>query len=683
MSAIPSNAGRVPNILATQIAMENLTRNNVDLLRLGAQMSSGRRVDRASDDPVASSLISVLDGRINRADQRLRNFSHASSSLASLDQLLGDAHEMALEARTLGQSQIGVNSDADTRRAQAVVVQSLITELQSVANRAYDGLHLLGGSRTGRAPIESFFDGYRYAGVGDGLRTDLGPGLDIPITIGADEALGALSARVEGDVDLNPRLTRSTKLEDVRGANDLGVDLGEIEITIDNGVPVTVTVDLSNAANVGNVLDAIESAIRQTDPAALAGVFPGGLDIVPAGDRFEVNAAAGYTITFADPGDTTTASDLGLTGFSYDTANPDNPAVDLDPALTRHVAFGDLVPGGAAFPNGTIVFSNSGRTGSVTVTAGMTIAEFQRGVEALNLGIRVEIDEDGRSLNVFNEVSGWEMSVEEDGGGTLTATAMGIRTFKDSTPLSVFNGGRGVQIADGVLDPTTGLADPDRNVDFRVTLTDGRTFDVDLRPQDIADVGTVLARINAQAAAAVPPIAVPADFEAVLADGGNGIVFTDNAGGGGTVGVASLNGFAAEDLGLLDGSFTPGAPAILAGSDRATVRVDSLLTTLMDLRTALEANDERGIRFATERLESDTDRLATTRAVVGGRAGRLGDAQRREEDSTLLDETIRSGLQDLDYVEATSRFSLLQLVQQAGYTATAQAQSLTLLNFLR
>jgi flagellar hook-associated protein 3 FlgL len=406
------------------------------------------------------------------------------------------------------------------------------------------------------------------------------------------------------------------------------------------------------------------------------------VNISTSGDRFEVNASVGYSVTFADVGAGTTVQDLGLESFIYSSTAIENSSVDLDPMLTEQVTIGDLSPTAGLVP-GTIQFTNGGRSASLTVTPGMTISEFQKEVAGLGLGLRVEIDESGDKLNVINEVSGWRMSITEGGTGTGTAESLGLRTMQQSTSLSVFNDGRGVEIADGEINPVTGLPDATRNKDFKVTLRDGRSFDVDLIPADIQDVSTILAAINAAAAAAVPPIAVPGEFEARLVEGSNGITLLDSTGGGGALQVSALAGHAAEDLGLLDGTVVAGSPTVLQGSDRATVRVNSAFTALKDLADAMRSNDETGIAIATEELEAHLDRLAVARATVGGRAQRVVDATAREEDTRLMNETVRSSLEDLDYLEASSRYSLLQLAQQAGYTATAQTLSLTLLNFLR
>ena len=680
MSSIPSNPVRIPNLLSSQSAQRAIARTGGELFEVQNQFYTGRRITRPSDDPIASSLVSVLRDRLAGSEQRERNLSHASSSLASLDQALGEAGDLALQAKSVASSQIGVGSDAETRAAEANVIQSIFDSLFDLSNREFADLALFGGERTGAPPFQEFFGGVRYTGAGDGLRTDLDSRLDTPITIAGDEAFGALSARVKGDVDLAPDPTRATAIAELDGARGEGVALGSVEVTITNGPPQTITVDLTGASDVGDVLDAIESAVRAADPAALAGAFPSA-SVNAGADALSLPVAAGVTIGIADVGAGTTAQDLGLSGHTFTNAAPFNPAGGLQARVTEQTALGDLDPAAALTLPGGFTITNGGRTGSVSVTAADSVGDLARQIESLNLGVRLEVNDAGDGLNLVNEVSGFDLSVSEDGGGSLLASGLGLRTLSADTATSVFNDGRGVEIADGEINAVTGLPDPNRNVDFRVNLQDGTGFDVDLVPSDLADVQGVLDAINAAAAGA--GLAVPADFEAALADGPNGITLIDNtAPGAQDTSVETLNGHAAEDLGLLDASFTAGAPATLAGSDRATVRVDSVFSDLIDLRDALEANDERGIVLAASRLESDEDRLIAARAVVGGRAARVEDATRRAEDEALLDETIRSGLEDLDFTEAANRLSLLQLSQNASYAATATAQSLSLLNFL-
>lgn len=678
MSTIPSGSVRIPNLQAFQNSQRALVRSNSALFEVQNQIYTNRRIVRPSDDPISSSLASVLRDQLQASDQRVRNLSHASSILASLDQALGEATDLTLQAGSIAASQIGVGSDAETRAAEAHVIDSLADALFAAGNREFADLSFFAGERTGVTPFEDFFGGIRYVGSGDGLRTDLGSRLDTPITIGGEEAFGALSARVKGDVDLAPDPTRATRIVDLDGARGEGVTLGSIEVTIVNGPSVTITVDLTGAESVGDALDVIEAAVNAASPGALAGPFPtSGLNTTDDALAFSVAGAA--TLAFSDLAGSTTASDLGLTGHTYTNGAPNNVSGDVRARLSEHTALSDLDPAAGLTLPGGFTISNGGRVGSVSVTATDTLGDLARQIDALNLGVRLEINDAGDGINLINEVSGFELSVSEDGGGSLLATGLGLRTFTSTTLVSDLNHGRGVEIADGAINPITGLPDATRNTDFRVHLQDGTSFDVDLTPADLTDVQGVLTAINTAAAGA----GFGGVFTATLADGANGIRFEDTSGPvTQDTRVESLYGYAAEDLGLLDTTYTAGAPAVLAGSDRATVRVESVFSDVIDLRDALTGNDERGIVLAASRLEADEDRLIAARAVVGGRAQRVDDATARTEEQALLNETIRSGLEDLDITEAATRFSFLQLAQNAAYAVTAQTQGLSLLSFL-
>lgn len=668
---IPAIYGRVPSLLASQSALRSLNHTNLDLLRTSEQLATGLRVGKGSDDPVAASLIGSLDAEIELSEQRDRNLSHGSAVLGSIDASLSELSNLVLEARSVASSQVGIGSDAGTRASQAEVIGQSLTQLFATMNRDYAGIHYFAGGSTGTNAIESAFGGYRYLGDRGGLRTDIGPDLDFPITVAADLAVGALSARVAGDVNLDPILTPNTLVRDLRGPLE-GKQLGTLEITV-NGT-TTLQVDLANAETVGDIADLIESTIRDQAPGVLSGAYPGGVAL--AGDRLQILVAGANTVAFADgpTGDTATA--LGLSGTVFDLATSTTLGVagDLDPRVTERTLFSSIAPGAAAV--GDITFSNGSRLGTVTTHAGMTVGEFAEAVKRLDLGIRVEVADNGDSVNIVNETAGLRMSVT-DRTGSAVASALGVRTFMSTTPTSALNDGRGVEIADGELDEN-GLPDASRNVDFEVTLSNGSTFTVDLTPADLATVQSVVDKINAEWAAS----AVGGGFVASINPDTNGILFEDAAGGA-AISVRSLNAYAAQDLGLLDGATSAIAGgAQLAGSDRSTVRVNSLFSSLSELQVALETNDERGITFAGERLEADVERIAEARALVGTRARRVEQARDQLGASQVLDRKIKSELQDLDFVEASSRFSLLQTQLQAALQVTAQMRSLSLLNFL-
>lgn len=665
MNSIPTNLARVPNLLSSQMMLSTLTGTSQRLLNTQIQLATGHLINRPSDNAIGASTVSVLDDILERREQRLRNLTHAESVLNTTDAALSDASEILLEAKGIGLSQIGVGSDAQTRANQAQVINSMLDEMVRIGNRQYQDIYLFGGSRTAVEPFGDLLAGIRYVGAGDGLVTDIGLPRSIPITTAGDAAFGSLSARVRGNRDLDPTLSATTRLADMNGALGRGISLGTVNVDVGG---TDIQVDLSAAHTIGDVAQLLQDAIQTVDAGTTVGI-----DGV-SGNRL---AIAGNTavITISDLSVTTgPAADLGIaTTFAI----AGGTGSDLDPKITMLTSVSSL--NGVSVPLGTIRLQNAGQTRDLDLSGAQTVQDIANLVHGLNLGIRVEIDADGKRMNFINELSGAParaMSVGEFGGGT-TATELGVRSLTTDTLLSDFNGSAGVQIRTGSVDALTGLPDPAADVDFSITLKDGRSFDVDL--ENVQTVQDVLDQINAAAAGAG---VTPAEFEATLAASGNGLLLTDNTAGTTTTITPKNGSYAATDLGLMTagGTFTG---ATFAGGDRATVAVESVFSHLAALRDALLANDERGISLATANLEGDIERVASTRAGVGVRAQRVADAATREEDLKLQDTALKSQVQDLDYTEAAVRFTALQQQLQAALTTAARTNSLSLLDYLR
>ena len=660
MGPNPANLARVPNLLASQIALGGIQRSNRGLLAVQVQLASGMQFTRPSDNAIGASSVTVLDDLIERRSQRGVNLAQADAVLNSLDASLGDVTDILQEARGIGLSQIGIGSDAATRRNQSAVIDSLIQSLSQIANREQRGIHYFGGDSHGAEPFGSLLNGLQYRAEGLGMRADLGLASDVRLTISGEQAFGALSARVRGDRDLDPSMTATTRLSDLRGATGVGIRVGSIEVEV-NGTPVLV--NLGDADSVEDVRAAIQTAMQTIDPLATATIDPA------TGDRFAITPSAGNTVIIRDSNQASAAGDLGLVGTYVGGAT--TTGADLDPRLTTLTSLDSL--SGLTSPRGTLRIRNGGQVRELNLSQYDTVQEFQNAVAALNIGARVEIDPDGRRLNLKNELSGGHMSIEEVGGGTI-ATELGIRSFALSTKLADFADGRGVKQSSGSVDAITGLPDPAADRDFRITLKDGRTIEVDIGTS--STVEDVLSLTMATASAAGVSIA---DFSASLNADGNGISFTDNTPGAKTF-VASINNSGtAEALGIAGDTST----AILAGTDRATVAVDGAFAHLMTLRDALLANDEAGISFATQRLEADLTRSAEARASVGVRARRVVDAASRESELSIQDMSLRSSIQDLDYADAATQLASLQQQLQAGLAGASRAVSMSLLDFLR
>jgi len=676
MSTFPTSYSRSPTLLFTQNSMNALGRTNFAISRLNEQLSTGLDLLRPSDDPIRSATISILDSRLEYTDQLLKNLEFAGNSLGTLDNALGDAKSLIDEAFSIASEQLSSPSDPESRAGQAVIIDSLINSLFDISNTESLVGYVFGGTAPGTPPVSFLNGGYQFSGERGGLFAALGSASNVPITLGADNAIGALSNRIEGTVDLDPNLTVNTRLDDLNGARQLGISKGTFEMTFNAGA--TVSIDITGADTIGDVADIVQASIIQyeTDNGVTI-LGPGGVGV--SGGSLDFDIASG-NLEFFDTQGSNVGADLGLV---QDPAIPFTTAagtgLDLDASLTWTTPISQLTGlGGAALDD--IQLNTNGQTVDVDLSGATTLGDIRSALEAAGTGVRVEISEDGRGLNVVTETAGTDnlaLSIAEVAGGNDTATLLGIRSFASDTPISVFNDGRGVEIA-------TGNADPKQNNDFIITLGDGYEISIDLQPDDIATVGTLISAINTQADAQLFADGRPlSDFDAQISPTTNGIEFTQSAavGASGTLKISPDNSPAAEQLGLTNSTSINGGNTLVS-EDRAKVRVNNLFTHLLDLAEALRSDDTLGIEIASQNMKDSLDELIQSQGLVGGYARRIDTEVLRQEDKQIFDSAMRSQLRDLDYAQASSRFSQLQLQLQATMSVIAQSQSRTLLDFL-
>ena len=676
MSSFPTSYARSPTLLFSQQSMNALGRTGYSIARVNQQLATGLSILRPSDDPIASATVSILDARLERSGQILKNLNFAGNSLGALDGALGDAKSLIDEAYSIASGQLSSPADAESRKSQATIIDSLISSLFNISNTESMVGYVFGGTNPSSAPVSFINGGYRFTGERGGLTAALGAVSDIPITMGADNAIGALSNRIEGTVDLDPNLTMSTELSDLNGARGLGISRGSFSFSF-NGGP-TASVDISGADTVGGVAALLGAAIIQYESDNGVSILgPGGVGV--SGGALDLDIAAGSLEFFDDQG-SYVGADLGLvsspaTAFTSGAGT----GADLDPRLSWTTPIAQLGGlGGAGLDQ--LKLSNNGQSFTIDLSGATTLGDIKSAIESASDGIRVQISEDGTALNVITETAGTSdlaLSISEIAGGNDTATLLGIRSYAADTPISVFNDGRGVDIA-------TGNADPTLNTDFKIVLGNDFEISIDLQPEDIATVGSLIAAINAQADAQLTAAGLSAtDFQAQLSPTSNGIEFTQS-GAMGALGALSISpgkSAAAEQLGLLEATASNGGSTLTSG-DRAKVRVNNLFTHLLDLASALRDNDTLGIQVASENLKLSLDDLVQSRSKVGGYARRVDSEVLRQEDKQVLDTAMRSQLRDLDYAQASSRFAQLQLQMQATMSVIAQTQSRTLLDFL-
>jgi flagellar hook-associated protein 3 FlgL len=108
-----------------------------------------------------------------------------------------------------------------------------------------------------------------------------------------------------------------------------------------------------------------------------------------------------------------------------------------------------------------------------------------------------------------------------------------------------------------------------------------------------------------------------------------------------------------------------------------------MMNSLIQLRDDLQAGNTTGVRSDIATLDAAIEGLLGTRADVGGRVNRLESAQARQQQVQVRLTEQLSTVEDTDYAEAITRFTVQENVYKAALAAGSRALQPSLFDYLR
>jgi flagellar hook-associated protein 3 FlgL len=147
--------------------MADLDRTAADLTRWQRAVSSGRRIQVASDDPAAMARVISERGELGSIDRYVRAADSVSSRLSIVDTVVSDVITRITDARATAASARGTVPTPSQREAAAQALLEAKDALLSDLNYTFRGSHLFSGASTTRAPYAKQADGTVSAYQGD------------------------------------------------------------------------------------------------------------------------------------------------------------------------------------------------------------------------------------------------------------------------------------------------------------------------------------------------------------------------------------------------------------------------------------------------------------------------------------------------------------------------------------
>lgn len=239
-----------------------IQKNRAEMSDLQNQAATQKRVNKPSDDPLATTRVLASRTNVNASQQYLKNINQAKTFLEYSDQSLAEMTEVLTRAKELAIGQASdAGASAQTRLVTATEIGQLFDQTVQVGNRKLGDRFLFGGFKTTNPPFTA--DGDYKGDLGE-MRVAVNKEADVPINVPGSRVflgMGIRSGRVRDDATFDPTFRPELKNEaTIRGP--AGETLGSSETASEAKVSNLSATWKNDGINVFNVLSDLEVSLR-------------------------------------------------------------------------------------------------------------------------------------------------------------------------------------------------------------------------------------------------------------------------------------------------------------------------------------------------------------------------------------------------------------------------------------
>lgn len=145
---------RVSTNMIHSTSFDAIAKHQNDLLRIQEQLSTGKKVNRPSDDAVGITQIHKLTQTMNTIDQYAKNGIYAKSQLVLEETAITSTVDALQRVRELAVQMSTDTYNEDQRKQTAAEVQQLMLHVKSIMNQKNsDGEHMFAGNNVKDLPF--------------------------------------------------------------------------------------------------------------------------------------------------------------------------------------------------------------------------------------------------------------------------------------------------------------------------------------------------------------------------------------------------------------------------------------------------------------------------------------------------------------------------------------------------
>ena len=137
---------RITNSMMARLGIAQLAQNRSQLALTQERASSGRRLNRPSDDPIDYQAARGLKTSVSETDRFMRAIDSSRSRLGATENAINEVFSVISEARVRALEAANDTNAATARPAMLIVVESLFDRLLQEGNaQSVDGAYLFSG----------------------------------------------------------------------------------------------------------------------------------------------------------------------------------------------------------------------------------------------------------------------------------------------------------------------------------------------------------------------------------------------------------------------------------------------------------------------------------------------------------------------------------------------------------
>jgi flagellar hook-associated protein 3 FlgL len=216
---------RITHQMVSQQFIQGLQRNNAKMETIHAQISSGKKFEKISDQPGAALQGLTYRSSLSQVEQYQKNAQDGIDWSTAMDGALGNVTDVLHRVRELTVEASNDSLNANDRKNIAVEVRSLIQQVGNIANTAYASGYLFSGTDLNTQPYQN---GVLQQTNENGKEWTIGQGISVN---GKVHAASVFGFSVDGK---NVFETLSVLADTLESGENPGKLLGSLDKQMDN-----------------------------------------------------------------------------------------------------------------------------------------------------------------------------------------------------------------------------------------------------------------------------------------------------------------------------------------------------------------------------------------------------------------------------------------------------------------